>query len=294
MSEDNKGPYGLWDLLSEAEDGARKRLAPVLQAFEEPFRMVYECGVEAPTLPSRRHQEPDLQFAGLFLKRALTDFRVIWVLVHMGYTAQAASVAASLYEHALAVDCIAGSPKNAQKLSSTARGELPWSPKQLAHVAAKQHRMRSEKDGYPFSSADEDAYAQDLYTQYVYFCKLKHPTSRSLLHLAAALTDEDGAYVIGVMPDVSLSDGPLKAQLLLFAAVKCVASVDAYVNALDCEEGTEQEAILLHRLYVASERANRAFDALSTGPLPFTIGDDPRRKDWLKAKEKQKASRKQA
>ena len=62
------------------------RTSSELAPLQRAFKLAYECGVEAPTLASSRHDESDMRIASLFLKRTLNDLRCTWVMLGMGYT----------------------------------------------------------------------------------------------------------------------------------------------------------------------------------------------------------------
>src|SRR2546423_13682274 len=96
---------GAWQRLDNLEDAAKTTLSEQLKQFEGAFRDTYEAGVIAPVLRDDAPTEADVRCAALRFKRVLNDLRSVWVLLRSGYTSQAASVAASLYENALATIC---------------------------------------------------------------------------------------------------------------------------------------------------------------------------------------------
>lgn len=88
----------LWRALPDLEERARELIAFDLRDLEPHVARAYALAVEAPTLsaaPAKRSALP-----ALYLKRCLGDINAVWQLVLKGHTAQAATIAASLWEHA--------------------------------------------------------------------------------------------------------------------------------------------------------------------------------------------------
>jgi hypothetical protein len=92
--------------LNQLEEAAKTTVTKQLHAFESPFRDAYEAGVIIPVLRNEGTATIDVRPAALFFKRALNDLRGVWLLLTTGYRSQAASVAASLFESALATICL--------------------------------------------------------------------------------------------------------------------------------------------------------------------------------------------
>ena len=113
MKSATHSPKGLWQACANMEEVSQPQLLMSLEPFSKPVIDCYEVGVQAPTLKGKRHHDLDITYSALFLKRALTDLRVVWKLLSVGYTSQAAVVAAALFEHALVVNSLAGSKNTA-------------------------------------------------------------------------------------------------------------------------------------------------------------------------------------
>ena len=98
-------PEQFYDILRSAEAGAALALKKDLEDLGHLLRMCFACGISlTDILPAERGL--GLRIGGAILKRSLTDLRAVWVLISIGYTSQAASVAAELVEGALEA-CIA-------------------------------------------------------------------------------------------------------------------------------------------------------------------------------------------
>lgn len=90
-----------YDILQRAELGASSALQKDLENLVGLVRTCFACGISlTDLLPTERGL--GVRMGGAILKRCLTDLRAVWVLISIGYTSQAASVAAGLVEGALA------------------------------------------------------------------------------------------------------------------------------------------------------------------------------------------------
>src|SRR5437879_3671711 len=126
-----------WLRLGELEHFANKKLSGQLSAFEGPFRDTYEAGIIVPVLRANGLAILDVRCAALFFKRVLNDLRSVWLLLRTGYTSQAASVAASLYENSLAATCLLQSNDNIADFHADPHEEIPWSVTDMAKMVAQ-------------------------------------------------------------------------------------------------------------------------------------------------------------
>src|ERR1700688_3396925 len=166
-----------WDILDQLEDRACEALRAheLLYNFAAILRACYALAIEIPRLPESKAflEKKSLRIAALFLKRALNDLRATWLLIERGYTSQAASVAASLWEHALTARSVAGNEPRAEQCCADRDGDLPWTPTALASMYAES----VAKEG-------EQRTTQELlvYSFYHWLCRVKHPTMQSVTH----------------------------------------------------------------------------------------------------------------
>jgi hypothetical protein len=267
-------PEELWDSAQEMEYAAAVKLSKELEAFEKPFRQCYACGVEAPTLPSSRSGQIDISIAALFLKRSLNDFRTIWLLTRMGYTSQAAAVAASLFEHALTVNYLAGSPERTRELLENSTGDVPWSVLELSKGWAKNQRDQAVDRGKALDEAEYRKSYGELYSGYKFLCKIKHPTMRSTFHDSQSTKFDDSGYVLMAAPDLTEEDTPLKALVLTQSVSRCLSAIDSFVSAAECDHSTSAYKRFKKRMKEIREDLERAFEIFFTRPLPFDISDE--------------------
>lgn len=274
------GTEGFWAALSRIERSSRYKLSSKLAPFERPIRNCYECGVQVVTLPPERTHDLASRAAALFLKRILNDLRTVWLLVCTGYTSQAASVAAALSEHALAVSCLAGSPANARRLVSEKTGDLPWSPVQLCKMHARELALEKKEQGKPFDEHYYEKTWREVYFAYKLLCKIKHPTLRSAVHDSFSTYAKQGAYVVMAAPDTSGEDLPLKAIVLLISLARCYSAIRSFFMSLECDENHAQYADYCERAATIIPDALEAYDSLE-GTLPFSIDDIALERKWL-------------
>lgn len=277
MNTTNKQrPDGLWDALTEMEATADRILTDTLNPFHAAFRSSYEAGVQAPTLTGRRHNEPDMLAAAPFLKRTLNDLRCVWILLLRGYTSQAAAVAASLFENALATYCLAGDEANAGSLESEPTGDIPWTTMEMA----KKWAAVEERAGTP----EYELRWREMYGAYKWLCKIKHPTQRSALHdtIATKLRDE---YVVMAAPNLASEDQELKATVAALSLSRALQSIARFAEGLDPEKATDEYRQFDARLAAAGTQAIEAFKTIAKGPLPFDVSDSRVAQEWRQAKD---------
>lgn len=251
---------GAWLRLNDLEDAARAKLSEQLRPFEAPFRDTYEAGVIAPVLRAEALVEIDVRCAALHFKRVLNDLRSVWLLLRSGYTSQAASVAASLYEHALGTVCLTISPENVQAYLASDSGELPWSPMAMA-------KMVVVHEGNTPGTKDFENQWRALYAHYVWLCQTKHPTMPSVVHDTSASAVRDG-YVVMALPNVHAQDLPLKAQIAIISLHRTHESIEALATAF----GFKGSLPNTHRF---AERFSRAREAAWTAYEPFLHSKNP-------------------
>ena len=267
MGQGNAFPELLWRGLDELEELSTASVLDGLTNFVPALRNCYEAGVMAPTLASSDRSGTDLQIAALCLKRVLADLRSVWLLLLAGYTAQAAVVAASLWEHALAATCVAGHPERADAVINSRGGDIPWTPSNMAEMAVQGH------DGFQRSA---ELRAIELYAAYKWLCKVKHPTLRSLTHDAGATAIFDTRdYAVMATPDFRAEDLPVKALVLTIAISRTLESAQRFVKASQPDESHERFTAFRDRADSAQRSLTAAYkEATGRKPLPFTLKTD--------------------
>lgn len=283
-AEAKTSPKGLWDALDRMEVSATILLNDKLAPFEAPLRSCYEAGVQAPTLEAKRHQEPDVLYAALFLKRALNDIRGVWILTQTGYTSQAASVAAALYENALAATCLAGSTRNAARLQANKSGDLPWGAQALSKMVTRRWQEEARQQGKPFNQDKYEKTWREVYSAYKWLCKIKHPTLRSVAHDAFAASTKPDEYVVMAAPDIRDEDLVVKATILVISISRLYEAIRQFARSLDCDRTLPYYEEFGIQLQAAYSGAIEAYKVTAQQPLPFDIKDTRLTREWAKLK----------
>ena len=248
---------GAWDRLAGLEFMAQGRIAVDIVPFEQPFRDAYEVGVIVPVLRAGRVPAVDVRAAALFHKRMLNDLRGVWLMLNLGYTSQAASIAASLYESALVATCLTLGQAHIDQLLGHPEGEIPWKIAEMAKMV-----VRAEGK----SGADFEQQWKALYAHYVWLCQIKHASSQSVLHDTSGTTLEKG-YAVMALPNVRAEDMPVKAMIAIIALHRTLDGIDAFARVLGCRDPLPTDYRFAERFNRARELAWKAFEPyLKTKP----------------------------
>lgn len=281
MKESNySSPEGLWDSLEELESIAKDKLSNELTPFRKAFKDCYEAGVQAPTLSTSQSNGEIIHVSALFLKRTLNDLRGTWLLTNIGYTSQAASVAASLYESAMIVSRLSLENVNSQVLSEISKGNIPWKPMRLAKKLSDIWQKESLDNGEPYPDSQKEQAWREVYSAYKWLCKIKHLTIESAKHDAPSTSIKYGSYVVMAVPDLRGEDLPVKAMILTIALARCNEAIKRFALALEPGVLADYNSNFWQRLDLADKETGEAFNKVSKGSLPFTISDSELAKQW--------------
>ena len=256
---------GAWARLNQLEEAAGTTIARQLHAFEAPFRDAYEAGVIVPVLRSKGRATIDVRPAALFFKRALNDLRGVWLLLRAGYTSQAASVAASLYESALATTCLLQSNDNIADFHSDPYGEIPWSITNMAKMVVQGEGKK------PQSKEFENSW-RALYAHYSWLCQVKHSSRSSVIHDTTASTLAEKRYVVMALPNVREEDVPVKSMVAIISLQRTLGCIEAFAHALGFREKLPDDFRFAERFQAARGSAWRAFEPHLKALQPISIG----------------------
>ncbi len=194
----------------------------------------------APMVPTSKPMDARLVTAAPFLKCALDDLRATWILIHRGYTAQAASVAASLFENALVAAVIAGSTDLANQAKKSKDGEIPWAAKELCQLDTKREMAISKVNGKPYT---QKMYEDDWtisYFHYKWLCQVKHPTWQAATHALKSTLVNEKEFAVRPGPNNLADDQQVKARVIAVALIKSLQAIKSFFLTLDGHEGSAE------------------------------------------------------
>jgi hypothetical protein len=225
---------GTWGRLERVEHLGLQRISKHLADFEHAFELTYEAGVIAPTL-RKVNQHSEFRHAALYFRRALNDFRAVWVLLTQGYTSQASTCAGSLFEASLATICLLKS-ENVQdfeaKLQSPTGNDFPWKPMKMAKMACADGKDLNDP------SPDYQNAWRSLYARYAWLSKIRHSTFQSVLHDTSASMLDHGQYVVMAIPNSAEEDIPVKVGIAIGALADLQHAISAMTKAFGYGEQT--------------------------------------------------------
>lgn len=228
----------IWGQLPDLENMSQALNDAGLKGWEELVIACIEAGMLAPMLPSHRSSDSRLVTAAPFLKCSLDDLRAIWLLLHRGYTAQAAAVAAALFENALVAAVIGGSTELAKQAKKSEYGEIPWGAKELCQLLAKQEMEREKLKGKTYS---QKMYEDDWtisYLHYKWLCQVKHPTWQAATHAIRSTVVRQREYAVRPGPNNMDEDFQVKARVLAVSLTKTLSAIRSFFLTLDADENT--------------------------------------------------------
>ena len=257
--------HGCWQQLKDLEHFAGRKLKEQLGYFEAGFSLCAEAGAEVPTLAHSQRGSLRLKFSALFLKRMLNDLRSVWIMLIRGYTSQSASVAASLFENSLAIQCIVGDDGRALRLSRDPSGELPWAVAEMCRMI-----INDEKANGNLGSKGAGDW-RVLYSHYVWLCGIKHPTLGQTIHDAGATSDGKGSYAIMALPDARQENLDIKKLVCLIALSSTLAAIGSFAKGAGvdlCTERGKHFAAKIERIRTLLSEKLTSNPALN---IPFTV-----------------------
>ena len=263
----------VWKMLDDVEQVTREQSHRILTDWEPIVRATIEAGCLAPLVPATNQGAPQLIAAGPFLKRALNDLRGIWLMLERGYSSQAASIAASLFENALTAAVLASSEKLAAEARKTKYAEIPWSPKQLAQLDAKRGLELQAKNGKKTTTKEYEDNWTISYYHYKWLCQIKHPTWQSVYHDVRGTLTTQSQYAVRPGPNNVPEDDHIKACILGGSVAKMLEACKSFFLALDADEGCAEYSAFEDRANIAHFGVLKLMKPHQGKPSPVTVLD---------------------
>lgn len=281
MSEKEE-EHSFWKELDLVETASQDHLSRKLRDLDEIFQRCYDAGVIAPTLQTTRKKKYKPNFSALFLKRSLNDWRVMWILLRLGYTSQAGTVAASLWENALTSIAFISQPSAAKKLRGTVQGEIPWRAMDLAKITARHLQERAHTEKRDFSDSEVEAQWRVLYGAYNWLCNLKHPTVRAAYYDSKNTQVSPEGYVMMALPDTLDEDLRTKKSILCLGFLPFFFAVRCYGEHTDPSRQSQKSKKFFKLLDEAKEGIGNMMKDLPAGWLPVDNRDSRIAREWGK------------
>jgi hypothetical protein len=257
---------GMWAHLDEIENIAERKMRQALAGFDKAFAACAEAGILAPNLGKPNKTSDGLRLSAIFLKRVLNDLRGVLLMLNRGYTSQAAAVAASLFENALAVNCICPSEAAAAQVFTEFSGELRWNVANMCKMTVAASHPEGKETGW-----------ENLYAQYVWLCQIKHPTLAQAKHDAGSTSVDGKAYTVMPMPDLRVEDEPVKTMVGVSALHNALNAVRCFSKAVGAGDTAPREKAYSKKIDQVSEFLTKFLKRTPRILLPFTI----QRSKWV-------------
>ncbi len=230
----------LWSVLPDLESASRDGMDRALLAWEKLIQRCIEAGALAPMVVASKPTDVRLMAAAPFLKRTLDDLRAVWLLVQVGYSAQAASVAAALFENALTAAVIAESTTLAKQALNSKNLDIPWSAKDLCQLDAKREgRLAEQRGEKPTAKEYEDSWSVS-YLHYKWLCQIKHPTLQAAFHAAKASAVGPNEFAVRPGPNNLPEDVQLKVRVVAISLTKTLQAAKSFFLTVAGDEASAE------------------------------------------------------
>jgi hypothetical protein len=282
----------LWERADNHEILAKIKIASSIKSFNILFKDIYEAGILVGTLRGEgletAEKSLDKLVSGLLLKQILTDLRVIWNLVSTGFTLQAATLAASHFEMSITLKYIIGNEESAKRFLLNDEGNLPWKIKDLCKLITNKEKNVIISQGKTYSQEMYEMNWRSLYVDYIWLCKIKHPSMQSLLHGSISTKVKNGKYLIMSFPDVTTSDLPTKT-IILISVINHTYSVIMDFFELIKEESNKSSKNYIefqNKIMGYPDKLKEVVEKSSINPLAVNLIDNKIYKEFLYYSEK--------
>lgn len=234
-----ENPEHYWDYLGYMEASAIEKNNDTIKPWDETAKKCMTLAILAPLLKGEKSSEDSVKLAAAFLKRSMTDFRSIWLMLNWGYPYQAACVASSLYENSLVVNCIVDRNDLARTVMNAKNGDIPWGAQKLAKMAAEKDLMGEITDKPENSKEYEQAWKL-CYRNYKWLCKIKHPTIQQLNDETNHAKVDDGRFAVIPLPDTRDSGVGLKQMIMIIAVSRLFSAAKNFAMAIKCPDDDKE------------------------------------------------------
>lgn len=260
----------IWPALTQLEGEAARVNGRWLDPAEDAVGLLHDLANGLTCLPGKWDLTEDVLVAGACIKRACDDLRTVWLLLRIGYTAQAAAVCADLWEHCMLAGCCCLSSDVAEQFQKDDPDDRSLGASQLAKLHAKLIAEGLPEAHRP-SQEDVEAWEAGDYATYKWLCQLKHPSLRAIVHTSGTTV---AATTLGLSahPDSRDDDRPVKTQIL-YAAVAAIIEALMLFGVVAVGEHPSAEVDQWKADIERVKEQLRTHLLIEEGDLPFGIFD---------------------
>lgn len=253
--------------LPDWENLATVQSAEKLHGYESAFRTRLEAGVLVPCLGTKAQNNKHLKLCGLFLKRVLNDLRCVWLSIQQGYTSQAATIGASLFESTHVVKLIAYKEERADLFDGIDLAEkLPWRVDEMCQELAKDEIAAGQ-----WSISFDEVWKLD-YSKYRWFCEIKHTTLRVALLDAGTVASNEG-YVIMASPDRREEFIGMKKLVCIFALLEARQAIEKFAKATGVGSDATDEKKFRDMMEEVNDFVSAQISDKASLKIPFGLKD---------------------
>lgn len=271
-------PESAWVTVRCHEIALAEKTPELLQDFARPYSQLYDLAVQVPALAVGGIPDQSLEVGAALYKRALTDYRAVWLLLSAGYHSQAATVASSLWEHALAAEAVLESPENARHFEDQWTEKMKWSTAGIAAFSATALEAEAK--------LESQIAAQHAHGAYAMLCKIKHPTMASV-GFDTGSTWDGGRWSMEARPDQRPEALNIASWVLSASMSRMHGATYALATKASAIGTPKPWAPIFWTKLTEVAEAHGALRSKHAGPLPFGLS----MKDMAKYKAITKATK---
>lgn len=265
-------PEDYWDFLSYMEVAAIDKNHTHLKPWDSLAKDCMAFSIQVPFLKGKEKSRYSLKIAATFLKRSMSDFRGVWLMLNWGYPYQAACVAASLYENSLIVNCISDRDDLAKIVATSKNGDIPWGAKKLSSMSAEKD-IYGKITGLKRKEKDFERVHNLCYRNYKWLCKIKHPTMQQISDEINHAMLENGTFSVVPLPDSREDSISLKQMVLIIAISRLFSAAKSFATAINCEEGDELDIKLYELATRIHKELKENINSSEIDKLPIHVYD---------------------
>lgn len=251
-----------WVKVHDMELAHLENRSEMLKEFAPTYAALYDLGVQVPALAVGGQPDQSLEVGAAIHKRALSNYRGVWTMAELGYHSEAATIAAALWEHALAAEGVLTSAANAQHYEAMWTDKTKWQTIDLARFSATARAATTPQE--------RELMAERVHGAYTLLCKIKHPTMASV-GFDTGGTWNGEHWSVEAAPDARPEAASLSAWVFSVCIARMLGARYAFAEKA-IATGTKKpwEGQFWHQL-TSTAAQHDALKSKHGGPLPFGL-----------------------